>query len=107
MTLSPSQRQSLAWCGISLLALLLVWLLAPVLTPFVVGAVLAYALHPAVERLAARRVPRVLAVTLVEVAAIAIGVAVMLLIVPILSSRSRCWPTSSTAASRPGSPSGA
>ena len=85
MTLSPSQRQSLAWCGISLLALLLVWLLAPVLTPFVVGAVLAYALHPAVERLAARRVPRVLAVTLVEVAAIAIGVAVMLLIVPILS----------------------
>ena len=36
---------------------LTLWLLAPVLTPFLIGAILAYALHPAVERLAARRVP--------------------------------------------------
>ena len=55
------------------------------LTPFVVGAVLAYALHPAVERLAARRVPRLLAVLLVEVVFIVAVLAVLLLIVPILS----------------------
>ena len=85
MTLTPAQRQTLTWLALSLLGLLLIWLLAPVLTPFLVGAVLAYALHPAVERLAARRVPRVLAVALVEVASIVVLLAVLLLIVPILS----------------------
>ena len=85
MSLTPAQRQSLTWLALSLAALGLLWLLAPVLTPFLIGAVLAYALHPAVERLAARRVPRVLAVVLVEVAAIVTGLAVLLLIVPILS----------------------
>jgi predicted PurR-regulated permease PerM len=84
MNLTAPQRQTIAWTGISLAALLLIWLLAPVLTPFVIGAVLAYALHPAVERLAARRVPRVLAVTLVEVVAIVAMLSVMLLIVPVL-----------------------
>ena len=66
-------------------AALLLWLLAPVLTPFIVGAVLAYALHPAVERLAARRVPRLLAVLAVEVLFIVAVMAVLLLIVPIIS----------------------
>ena len=84
MTLTARQRQTLAWTGISLAALLLIWLLAPVLTPFLIGAVLAYALHPAVERLAARRVPRILAVTIVEVVAIVALLSVLLLIVPIL-----------------------
>ena len=85
MPLTPAQRQTISWCAISVLGLAMVWLLAPVLTPFVVGAVLAYALHPAVEKLAARRLPRVAAVALVEVAAIVIALAVLLLIVPILS----------------------
>ncbi len=69
----------------ALSATLLLWLLAPVLTPFIVGAVLAYALHPAVERLAARRVPRLLAVLAVEVLFIVAVLAVLLLIVPIIS----------------------
>ncbi|MCW5664547.1 MAG: AI-2E family transporter [Piscinibacter sp.] len=85
MTLSPAQRQTLTWVAIAAAALLLLWLLAPVLTPFVVGAVLAYALHPAVERLAARRVPRLLSVLLVEVVFIVAVLAVLLLIVPIIS----------------------
>lgn len=85
MTLTPAQRQSLTWAALSAIALILLWLLAPVLTPFIVAAVLAYALHPAVERLAARRVPRVLAVVLIEVAFIVALLAVLLLIVPILS----------------------
>jgi predicted PurR-regulated permease PerM len=85
MTLSPAQRKTLAWIGIAAVGLLLLWLLAPVLTPFIVGAVLAYALHPAVERLAARRVPRLLAVLGVEAIFIVVLFAVLLLIVPILS----------------------
>lgn len=85
MTLSTAQRQSLTWFAIAATALLLLWLLAPVLTPFVVGAVLAYALHPAVERLVARRVPRLVSVLLVEVVFIVALLAVLLLIVPIIS----------------------
>ena len=85
MTLTPAQRRSLAWAAIAVAAALLLWLLAPVLTPFIVGAVLAYALHPAVERLAARRVPRLVAVLLVEVLFGVALLAVLLLIVPIIS----------------------
>lgn len=87
MTITTAQKQAAAWLLISLLAGLIVWLLAPVLTPFMVAAVLAYVLHPLVERLAARRLPRVIAVTLVEVAAVIIVLAVLLLIVPILSKQ--------------------
>ena len=85
MELTPAQRRSLTWAALAVAALLLLWLLAPVLTPFIVGAVLAYALHPAVERLAARRVPRLAAVLLVEVLFIVVVLAVLLLIVPIIS----------------------
>ncbi len=87
MTLTPAQRQTTTWIALGALALLLVWLLGPVLTPFLIAAVLGYVLHPLVERLAARRVPRVVAVTLVEVAAIIVVLAVILLIVPILSKQ--------------------
>ena len=87
MTFTTAQRQTATWLALSLLGALIVWLLAPVLTPFIVAAVLAYVLHPLVERMARRRVPRIVAVTLVEVAAIIIALAVVLLIVPILSKQ--------------------
>ena len=56
MTLTPAQRQTLTWTVIAAAALLLLWLLwllAPVLTPFVVVAVLTYVLHPLVFALLA------------------------------------------------------
>ena len=87
MTPTTAQRQTATWVLLCAALALIVWLLAPVLTPFVVAAVLAYVLHPLVERLAARRVPRVLAVSLVEAAAIIAVLAVLLLIVPILSKQ--------------------
>jgi predicted PurR-regulated permease PerM len=85
MTLTPAQRQSLSWLLIAAAALAIVWALAPVLMPFLLGAGLAYALHPMVERLAARRVPRVLAVTLVVLATVLVVLALALLVVPILA----------------------
>ena len=85
MTLTPAQRQTLSWLLIAAGVLAVLWVLAPVLMPFVMGAVLAYVLHPAVERLAARRVPRLMAVTLVVLAAIVGALALMLLVVPILA----------------------
>ena len=84
MSLNPSQRRSLIWFAVAAGAVLLLWLLGPVLTPFIVAAVLAYALHPAVEALAARRVPRLLAVVLVEVVAIVALLALVLLIIPVI-----------------------
>ncbi len=87
MTMTTAQRQAGSWLAISLIAGLLIWLLAPVLTPFLIAGVLGYVLHPLVERLASKRVPRVVAVSLVEVTAIVLVLAVMLLIVPILSKQ--------------------
>src|SRR4051794_1874287 len=51
MKFTASQKRALAWLGIAGVLALLLWLLAPVLTPFVVAAVLAYALTPLVNKL--------------------------------------------------------
>lgn len=85
MTFTPAQRQILTWSAIGLAAGVLLWRLAPVLTPFLVGAGMAYVLRPAVERLVLRRWPRALAVLLVEISAIVMLLALLLLIVPVLS----------------------
>ncbi len=85
MNLTPAQRQTLLWTVLAGSAALLLWLLAPVLTPFVVAAVLAYMLHPMVEALASRRWPRLLAVLLVEGLALLLGAAILLLIVPVMA----------------------
>ncbi len=85
MQLTNAQRQTLSWLLIAFIGVMLVWLLAPVLTPFLIAGVLAYVLLPAVNRLSARRVPRALAVSIVELLAFLVIAAVLLLIVPILS----------------------
>jgi len=81
-----------AWCGLALLAGLVFWLLAPVLAPFIVAAVLAYVLNPLVLKLvrwSGDRLPRLLAVLLVEGVAILALLGIALLLVPILV---REWP---------------
>jgi predicted PurR-regulated permease PerM len=85
MTLNPTQKQSLAWACIALALGLVIWLLAPVLTPFVVAAVLAYALAPLVDKLQARKVPRIVAAVLVEAVFLLAVLSVALLIVPIIA----------------------
>lgn len=72
----------------ALFAVLALWLLAPVLAPFAVAAVLAYALTPVVnwiDDLGLGRIPRVVAVVLVEVLFLVVLLSVLLLIVPILA----------------------
>lgn len=88
MQFTSTQKSAAAWALLALLAAFVVWLLAPVLTPFVVAAVLAYALTPVVNRLDRAfggRVPRLLAVLVVELLLIVAVLAVALLIVPILA----------------------
>nr|WP_315426487.1 AI-2E family transporter [uncultured Albidiferax sp.] len=87
MQFTSTQRRALAWFSIAAVAVLALWLLGPVLTPFAVAAVLAYVLTPPVDRLDSLckgRVPRVLAVAVVELVFIVVLLAVALLIVPIL-----------------------
>ncbi|MBK9132530.1 MAG: AI-2E family transporter [Gammaproteobacteria bacterium] len=57
--------QVAGWVAAGAAAALLVYLLAPILTPFLIAALLAYLGSPLVERLTARRLPRVAAVVLV------------------------------------------
>ena len=81
-----------AWLGVALVGVLVFWLLAPVLAPFVIAAVMAYVLHPLVlrvEAVASGRLPRVLAVLLVEVLALLALLGLFLLLVPIVV---REWP---------------
>ncbi|MDR3369403.1 AI-2E family transporter [Rhodoferax sp.] len=90
MQFTSTQKRALAWFALLLGMLLAMWLLAPVLTPFVVAAILAYALTPVVDwldDLGRGRVPRLLAVVLVEVLFLLLMMALMLLVVPILAKQ--------------------
>lgn len=62
--LTPVQRRAMVWLAIALGVGILLWLLSPVLTPFLLGAILAYILQPGVAWLVRRRVPRALAALL-------------------------------------------
>lgn len=89
MQFTPTQKRAGAWTAIAALAVLALWLLGPVLTPFVVAAVLAYALTPVVDRLDALwngRMPRLVAVLLVELVFILALFCLVLLIVPVLAT---------------------
>ena len=85
MNLTPAQRQTVSWLLIAAAVLLLLWLLAPVLAPFLIGAVLAYALQPLMEWLARRRVPRAVAASITVLLAVVAVLALALLVVPILA----------------------
>ena len=87
MQFTSTQKRALAWSLLAALTAVLLWLLAPVLTPFVVAAVLAYALTPLVDwldDLGRGRLPRLLAVVVVELLFMVVVLGVVLLIVPIL-----------------------
>ncbi|MEO6017289.1 MAG: AI-2E family transporter [Polaromonas sp.] len=88
MQFTNTQKRAAAWCLIAALMVLALWLLGPVLTPFVVAAVLAYALTPLVNRIDSwgrGRMPRVLAVILVELLFVLSLLGLVLLIVPIMA----------------------
>jgi len=85
MPLSAHQKQALAWLLLASFLGGALWLLAPVLMPFVVAAVLAYALSPVVDRLCGRYRPRLLAAAVVELVFVCAALALLMLLVPILT----------------------
>src|SRR5688500_2711084 len=60
-------RQVLQWLAVAVVVGALLYLLAPILAPFLFAAIVAYMCNPLVERLARRRVSRAFAATIVLV----------------------------------------
>jgi predicted PurR-regulated permease PerM len=87
MQFTPNQKTITAWGAIAAVFALTLWLLGPVLAPFVAAAVLAYALTPLVDWLdhvGRGRIPRIVAVVVVELAFVVVLLAILLLVVPIM-----------------------
>jgi predicted PurR-regulated permease PerM len=79
-----ARRATLFWVGALALFVGALWLLSPILLPFVAGCAIAYFLAPIVERLVRLRVPRGLAAAAVlAVFFVALGT-VVLLLVPVI-----------------------
>ncbi|MBS0543537.1 MAG: AI-2E family transporter [Proteobacteria bacterium] len=76
--------QTLVWAVAGLALVALIWALGPILTPFVIASVFAYICDPAVNWMAARRVPRAVAVLLVIFALGLLLVALALILVPMV-----------------------
>lgn len=75
------------WLVIALLTFFALYLLAPILTPFVVGSLLAYLGDPVVDRLEKKKLPRTLAVTVVFVIFFVVFLLIFLLLVPVLETQ--------------------
>ncbi len=88
MEFTPGQKRAAAWLLIAFLAVLALRSLGPVLSPFAVAAVLAYALTPLVDRVVGASrgyMPRVIAVVFVELLLILAFAGLILLIVPVIA----------------------
>lgn len=75
------------WLVIALLTFSALYLLAPILTPFVVGSLLAYLGDPVVDRLEKKKLPRTLAVTVVFLIFFIVFLLIFLLLVPVLETQ--------------------
>ena len=78
------ERQTLVWIAILGAVGVLLWLLAPVLTPFLLAAILGYILNPGVDWLSKHRVPRWLGSLLMLLLLLAFATFLILIIVPVL-----------------------
>ncbi|MBV8635969.1 MAG: AI-2E family transporter [Burkholderiaceae bacterium] len=90
---NSEQKQTLIWLAVGLGIAVLLYSLGPVLTPFVAASIIAYALNPGVDWLAARRigrfgVPRALAVAAMVSLLFVVVMALVLIVVPVLQKES-------------------
>lgn len=83
-SLTPAQRQTLFWSAIGLAFFAVLFLLGPVLAPFLLAAVLAYMLNPGVEALVRRKFPRWLAVSVLMALLFLAVTVLVLMVLPVL-----------------------
>jgi predicted PurR-regulated permease PerM len=81
--LTPQRMQAALWIGLGVLLLLLMYLLAPVLAPFALAAIIAYLLAPGVDWLARRHLPRWSAVLLMILLAVLVVFGLLLILIPV------------------------
>jgi len=81
------ERQITFWIAALAVFIALLWLLSPVLLPFVAGAALAYLLNPLARRLERLGIPRALSGLVIIVLVIALLIVLVLLLAPILASQ--------------------
>jgi predicted PurR-regulated permease PerM len=80
-------RENWGWFAAGALLLVLVYFLGPILTPFAIGAVLAYLGDPLVERLQRLGLPRTPAVLIVFLSGFGIAILAIVLVVPVLEEQ--------------------
>ncbi len=72
------------WLSFTAVLGVLLYLLSPILTPFVAAAILAYICNPLVQRLVRCKLPRTLAVLLVMLGLLLFSVLLLLILLPLL-----------------------
>ena len=72
------------WLSFAAVTVLLLYLLGPILTPFVAAAILAYICNPLVQWMSARKIPRTLAVMLVMGGLLLLIASLLLIMLPLL-----------------------
>lgn len=81
---TPERLRAGVWIGLGIAVLVLMYLLAPVLTPFAAAFILAYLLVPGVDWLERHRVPRAAGVLLMILFALLLLAGLLLILVPVL-----------------------
>ena len=81
------QKQITFWAVSFLVLILVLWLLSPILLPFIAGLVLAYFLDPVADALERLGLPRVAATAVILLLSILLLVLIGLLVVPILGDQ--------------------
>ena len=81
------QKQITFWVVSFLVLILVLWLLSPILLPFIAGLVLAYFLDPVADALERLGLPRLMATTVILLLSILLLVLIGLLVVPILGDQ--------------------
>ena len=89
MTSPPDTRnrdrlQATLWIAAGLAILVLLYVLSPILTPFLLAGIVAYICNPVADRITGWGVPRILAVTLVMLALTVLTAGLILIILPLL-----------------------
>src|ERR1700746_347189 len=78
------ERNVVFWVAALVVFVALLWLLSPILLPFVLGMAIAYVLDPLARQLSKRGVSRLLAAVLILVGFVAALALLVLLIAPVL-----------------------
>lgn len=82
-----SRFAAMQWLSFAVVFAVLLYLLSPILTPFVAAGILAYICNPLVRRLSARKMPRTLAVALVMSGLLLLFGLLLLIMLPLLEKQ--------------------